>query len=988
MWENAISPWLKSVLPQSWTQRLPSAVVVPTRDHANAIKARLLEIFPSHLGLHFLTPAGLRSLLATEETHLPTAPENLRLLLALAAEQTSSNESQKLAAQAVVRSPGNLLRTLDRLEAAGWDFQDLPIASFRPMIDRFREQLRACNFELTAAHDRTVLGKSRREPARISQLLITGFDGAHWPLWSLLQAAVHSAEEALVILPHPQDEARELDEAWIGTWEENWNAAEPIIPPRPSETLFPELFEPELFSPNDGARIVEKHFVVGRTVSHQARAIVALIEHFLASGRADRIGVLFPTAGALPRSVAALLSQAEIPHYDGIAHLAPGPLEDDAWPAWCELQETPRLRILLRFLRASSAACGFFAGLHIDQIDDVLRRASHHLLMDDLQLVRVYCERSPKTEAAERVVAGLDAIRVLPERASLSDFLQQTFEIFESLTWHDRRSHLRQATAGWSDRVTGEFSRATFLRWLADISSSVLPQRDRRGDHPYSRVQLLLPAHAEGQTWSHLIFAGLNEGSWPVRPNESGFLDDRDIASFNASIRKLNRRAARQGSQGEGHSIVAEDKAVFLGPAEQRALAERQFRNLCESVTVGFGASASLIEETAPERFANPSEFFTRLYLEAEGVAPGQATMAALEARTAKWLVRGEESPATSSDDDIQQTVVAYRARRVPEIPFGEYEFALREPLAEPLTLSATDCERIIKAPALVWLKKFLGVEAREDDLASWNLAIGQWVHDWLRQVAPSDGEFIPRPSAQDVRVRVQNAARQFRADVQTLRGRALPDWWISAWNQAALIADTLAETITTTEAWSHFATEWTLPSSLLIRVSETEQLAVRGRIDLLLARTPGANDAFPFRDAWIIDYKTGRRASLAPGRNTRDAAQDFRTKLLEGKGVQLAVYALALRAVGADEVGASLLTRELDLDQPQVSLPVIEGPREIWEEFARLSRNGVFGMRGELRGEFRFQKDYPLATLGLDPDFLDEKWTATHPGLPKIERR
>ncbi len=987
-WESAVAPWCDRVLPESWKRKLPTVIVVPTRSHANALKSGLLERRQSHLGLHFLTPPGLRELLAPERNRHSAAPEILRLLLALAAEESAPNESEELAAQAVVRAPGNLLRTLDRLEAAGGNFEDLPFASLRPMVRRFREHLRACGFELSAERDRSALKAARKNPPRIACLLVAGFDGAHWPLWFLLQAAARSSEETLVILHHPRDEARELDEAWVGTWEEDFGTAESIAAPRKSETLFPELFEPELFSTTTVASSVEKHFVVGRTVSDQAQAIAGLTESFLASGKADRIGVLFPAAGALPRSVATLLAEAKIPHYDGIAHLAPGPLEDDAWPAWCELQETPRLRILLRFLRASPAACRFFGGLHVEQIHDALRRASNHLLMDDLPLLRAYCASFAKPEDAERLVAGVEAIRFLPERANLSDFLAQSFEIFDSLQWPDRRSHLQQASAGWTDRVPGKFSRATFLRWLTEVSSSVLPERDRQGDHPYSRVQLILPAHAEGQTWSHLIFAGLNEGAWPARPNESGFLDDHEIATFNQGIRDLNRRAARQGSQGEGHSVVAEGKTFCLGPAEHRALAERQFQNLCASVTIGIGASASLIEETAPERFANPSEFFTRLYLEAEHIAPGQNTMTALAARTAKWLARNDNrQSAPAGDHDIQQTAIAYRARHVPEIAFGEYEFALRAPLAEPLTLSATDCERIIKAPALVWLRKFLGVEARENELTNWNLAIGQWVHDWLRHVAPSDGEFVPRPSAKDVRARVQKAAQKFRTEVHALLGRALPDWWISAWNQAVFIADTLAETITTTADWSHFATEWTLPS-LLIRVSETEQFTVRGRIDLLLARGTHAGETFPFREAWIIDYKTGRRTSLAPGKLSKDPANDFRTKLLEGKGVQLAVYALALQALGAQEIGVSLLTRELELDRPQVSLPVIEAPREIWEEFARLSRNGIFGMRGELRGEFLFQKDYPLATLGFDPDFLDDKWNATHPGLPKIERR
>ncbi|MDQ6861468.1 MAG: PD-(D/E)XK nuclease family protein [Verrucomicrobiota bacterium] len=985
-WEGALRVWFDAARLNAWQRAFPSVVLVPTRSHAHALKAKLLEEGWSHLGLHFLTPFALRTLLRPQPLKAAGESAHLRLLLAAAAEKTACGSSEP-ASRSIARAPDALLRTLDRIEAAGWRFEDLQYRSLEPLVRQFREMLHACGFALPATLDRTAAADANKMPARIGNLLITGFDGAHWLLWFLLQAAVQSAETATVVLHDARDAARDLDETWIGTWEELHGAAEFTYqrPPR-GETLFPELFEPELFRASSAASQVAKHFLVGRDVSEQAHAVVALIETFLASGKAERIGVLFPAAGALPRVVATLLCAADISHNDGIGHLTPGPLEDDAWPLWLELQETPRVRVLLRFLRASPAACTFFGGLDAERIDGILSRAARNLLLDDLKLLRAYCATSLRSDKAERVIVGLDAISLLPEEATLTAFLEQTIRIFDSLDWRERRLHLEQASAGWAGRLTSAISRSTYLRWLAEISTSILPERDRNGDHPYSRVHLLLPAHAEGQTWSHLIFAGLNEGSWPARSNESGFVDELEIAEFNKTVRRLNRSAQQQGSQGEGHSIIADGRTFYLGPVEQRELAERQFQSLCESATIAIGASASLIEESAPERFANPSEFFTRLYVDANGEAPGQHVMTALAERTAKWLARGDDTPWPNDDPDVLQTAVAYRARRTPEVEFGEYEFALREPVERELVLSATDCERIIKAPALVWLRKFLGVEAREEDLANWNIAIGQWVHDWLRQVAESDGEFVQRPSASDVRDRVRSAAQRFRDETAALLGRRLPDWWISGWNQAAFIADALAETITTTEDWSHFATEWTL-APVAIRVSDTQQLRVRGRIDLLLAREATDAEGFPFREAWIIDYKTGRRTSLAPGRKAKDHAADLRQKLLEGKGVQLAVYALALHALGAEEVGASLLTRELDLAKPQVCLPEIEAQHDAWRDFARLGESGVFGMRGALRAEFGFQKDYPLATLGFDPDFLEEKWAKTYPGLPKIEK-
>jgi hypothetical protein len=136
-WAGAIAPWFGEVLPVSWKQELSSVVVVPTRSHAHALKARLLQEGASHLGVQFVTPAGLRELL--RGVHKPALPlrEHLRLLLAVAAEQTLRESSEddasadNLAAKAVVRAPDHLLRTLDRLETAGWEFASLGLDSSR-----------------------------------------------------------------------------------------------------------------------------------------------------------------------------------------------------------------------------------------------------------------------------------------------------------------------------------------------------------------------------------------------------------------------------------------------------------------------------------------------------------------------------------------------------------------------------------------------------------------------------------------------------------------------------------------------------------------------------------------------------------------------------------------------------------------------------------------------------------------------------------------
>src|SRR5216110_1467198 len=149
-WDDVIAPWFDQVLPETWKRALPVLVVVPTRGQANDLKARLIAKGCSHLGLRFVTPSSLRALLALDDATTAAEPEHLRLLLAIAASEMEDlpNESEALAAKAVARAPALLLRALDRLETAGWKFQELGLSSFAPVVQRFKELLKKCGFVL------------------------------------------------------------------------------------------------------------------------------------------------------------------------------------------------------------------------------------------------------------------------------------------------------------------------------------------------------------------------------------------------------------------------------------------------------------------------------------------------------------------------------------------------------------------------------------------------------------------------------------------------------------------------------------------------------------------------------------------------------------------------------------------------------------------------------------------------------------------------
>src|SRR5882757_8968824 len=220
--DDAIGPWFELVVPGAWKHPLPSLVVVPTRGHVNDLKARLIAKGFSHLGLQFVTPASLRALLARDDAAPPAKPEQLRLLLAIAATEMEDrpNESEALAAKAVARAPALLLRALDRLETAGWKFEELALPSFAPVVQRFNELLKKCGFVLRGESDRSRLQQPTCARREFSHVLITGFDGAHWAEWFLLRSAVDLAKSATIVLEEPRENFSDADLCWIGSWEE------------------------------------------------------------------------------------------------------------------------------------------------------------------------------------------------------------------------------------------------------------------------------------------------------------------------------------------------------------------------------------------------------------------------------------------------------------------------------------------------------------------------------------------------------------------------------------------------------------------------------------------------------------------------------------------------------------------------------------------------------------------------------------------------
>ena len=969
-WQGAIEGWVRQGAAETWKSERPTVVVVPTRGQIHALKGQILEAGISSLGLQFVTPPHLRLLLASASVTLPAPREHLRLLLALAAEQLLADpklpEPQRLAAISVRRTPDHLLRLLEQLGSAGADFEQVDLPAFRPLVRKFRAHLKATAFEIAPESDRHALAHARQTGPRLGPVLITGFHGGHWPFWHLLRAAVQSSQRATVILQHPREQAHDLDAAWIGNWEEALGEAELIA-----------------IDLDESASERPTTFLAGMDMREQIEAIVAATQQFLAHEQCTRLGIVFPATGSLPRLVAAALTRHGLPHYDAMGQMAPGLFEAPDFWSWIELQRTPRLNVLHRFLTALPNDQQFLQDPSREKIGRALERALADIAIDDLPLL--IAAARPAEAEGERISAALENIVFLPDHATFAEFLQVSANAFALLGWNERWRAIAQRT-DWTAKVDVIFSRTLFLQWLDELAVSARITRDSLGQHPYARIQLVTPAQAENQSWSHLILCGLNEGAWPVGAR-GDFLPAGQIDALNHSVQKFNRAARQRGSQGEGHAVVREGTTLFLGAEQQRQLARAQFDGLVESASHGLALTVGLVQEAAPERLSNPDEFFGRVYHEVHGQPVSQANMRALRDETRRWLDAASlaQPDLQSETPGIRQTRVAYLARRSPE-PSNEYDFALRAAPAEIKPLSVSDTEALLKSPALIWLERFLGVEGSEDATYVWNATIGKWTHAWLAAVFGRGDTFGVLPDGDECAARISAAAERKRAEVQALcriAGRTIPDWWDSGWENALCLAQTLGRLVGAIDGWKWSAAEWRLKAQP-IAVGENRTLLLKGQADLLLGKTDALPASLALPDLWIVDYKTGNKKSLTPRSRKKDEARPPRVlkSVLKGDALQLALYTLAAQQLGARSVEVSIFSPVIAKPEPQLRDGDFADCGPAFRELARMQATGIFGMKGRLRDAYSFTKDYPLATLAIDSEIVDERWELTHPDL------
>jgi hypothetical protein len=523
-------------------------------------------------------------------------------------------------------------------------------------------------------------------------------------------------------------------------------------------------------------------------------------------------------------------------------------------------------------------------------------------------------------------------------------------------------------------------SRRAFLGWLGESTDSQVRTRGADGNHFYGKVHLLIHAQTTGQTWSHLILTGLNEGIWP-RVFETGAFGSRhELMSLNRQARVLNRRGTVEGGQGSGHETVAGGKGHCLLPLERQDLA---LRDLCAALEATRSAICLTALTTEGGRSLLPSDFFSHAYQARTGLVLDEEAFRMLATATESWCREHESLFKAKSEltpAGIESTRIAYNARRDPVRSFGPYEFSFAQPPARQIQLSCKEWESAWNHPASVWLEKVVGASPWPKGDLSWPRAVGTWVHRWL---AAALRDCHDRNSTDEIPVLLRAAAYR-EADTVRNRadalGRELYPWWEQVWMQARTLALGLAESLGPHLRDRQFICELKLPPNLMTALPGTTEsdFELKGRLDLLLIKPDGvAHDPdhgnFSGCAGWVIDFKTGSAQSL----NAR--------KIGLGMGLQTVLYALAIRALGAVSTEISIHTPGAEL-KPQVVLDDILETTPLFRSLDKLHRDGVFGMRPEAANEYGYSPAYPLATRFIPYHVLEAKWALVHGVAPAEE--
>ena len=952
IWDSLWCPWFTAVLGEAWKQELPVVVICPNKALLSALKGRLAEEGLPSLGVFYMTPGSLRQLLV-QKMNLGcnvALREDLHLLMRVAAEQDGGSGLTK----ALAMDPADLTKDCDRLNAAGWDTAAFSEQEVQAFSQRYQELIRDVGLSTVYEIDHRLKRSMETPQAHISYCLMIGFSSEHWAYYPLLSAACECAVSATVCLRHENESVSGA--TWLGSWEQFvGQSAHPFFSGEARERPYGDLVQAFTQNTNLTVGAKQPRLVVFKNAKAEAEGLMQQIQRWLSGAGKEqgeislRIGVVFSRHGTVcGREFARLLTEADIPHHDLAGHMPERSANHALFIQWLAFQREPRLGTYLDFLRELVRLQRMDKADYIAHEKRLLKNFQE-TISEDLRILASY--RNYQSDLLQDWV-------VLPAMASFSEFLEQCMPQLEAIAWPESLDILGLRAAPYTEQLRCELSKAAFLEWLIEVVN--VPGRTRAtiGRQPFAPIQLVTYPEAVGQAWSHLILAGLAEGEWPSVSAESSFLDDGVVAS-------LNKDAVEDGSQGEGHQTIKPGHVLIETNADRQSYAEKCFVELLRAPSDALVVSTALSQSSDFSRRLSPGQLFMGLARAISGEYPDEEALALLQ----------EAAPQREYQFGFPEVGIAWNKRNDPSQPFDEFSYGFKEGMPVGVSLSCKAWEGALNAPAHTWYSGILKLrppcKPSDEDLSA--LAKGTWVHKWLNldvETGSSSFQSISAKGYAEQVIAKAAADKQLVHRAYASAGRPIPDWWLSLWQQARCVALQLAAELCEANAKGCYASEVTVKNAELVVVPNVLSMSISGRIDLIVARQSHCLDLSLVESrnehVTVVDFKTGNYPKLS------------KRGVSNGSGIQMALYGLALRALGYQSVSISVLSPEMPFTEQMTVDDVLEID-EIWSALAHINRTGKFGDRGNAKDLFSYSGDYPLANIVIPEAVLEKKWALTH---------
>lgn len=949
VWPTHLMPWIRRAGAVAWKSRLPTVVVTPTRAHAVQLLRRLSAEAVALFNVRFWSVSELAQYLATRWNVGELLNDaDLRMLARCAAERAALVSPDDVSIRTLTLAPEPLLEIVRILEAGGWGASEIEGSSFRRVAEGLSALLATSSLR-TAGQRMFEIERAAGADCVIESLAVVGFDAAHFAFLPLVKASIRSARSALAVIPEIGERAESHDMAWAGTLE----ALGGEMLPFGDSTCLPLHSLAASFDQRDAAAgfasSLPVDFFSTRDDGSQAHAI-ARHAAALAEKSEGVVAVVAPQNGPLAREVSLVLAAAQIPHYCSLSPVSTA-AEGRAWTALLDLLREPKVERMVVFaalhaLPSTACACGQ------DELVDALRRAADILLLSKLSAVghMLAGEEGATSKAVGRFLLQWPQI---PERATLEVFTAQVVNVSDNIGLGNLGRRMERALASLAELATTEVSREVFCDWARASVMDPCHAPPADSAHPAARIHVLRLHEAVGTAWAHVIFAGQNEGVFPS-PVRHGLFSEEVLAQLNQQVHVLNESATAEGYAGEGQLVVRDGKSLCLGPLSRRAIEVRDFLRVL-SAARGASFYVSLRDPVRPGALLQPGSFVSRIHFLVRGVPLSVESAARLRHGATLTL-------PVETDCEADHAREAFVARRDTASPSGPYDFCLDRPAGFPVRIGASEWSRALSTPALQWMKSYIGVSAsRRRTEMPWTLALGVWVHDWLKPHG-RNGVFVPNPG-KGWTAMAEEAAGAFRTRATVAVGgstAALPLWWISLWGQALDKTRLLADSLSAVQH-PYVAGELAV-SHQRIAVPGAPELPVGGRLDLVFSdRNLAGSQDFGGANLLVVDHKTGADKPLSLAR------------MSEGEGIQIGLYGLRVLQGNAASAGLCIL-KPGEAVTAQVSAADAAKLETIWSTIAAMLSTGAFGQIEAVRNEHGAGAQFPLATLAVPAAVLEAR--------------